>query len=81
MYRTQDHEADVASYALDLSKLMWPRAFIPLDVRSKGNKLVPDRPMLDDGCFFDFLRDSQLLQLAVRSDVPLADKVASRQNR
>ena len=59
-YLRQGVDADRLSPDLlqyDLAKLAWPRAFVPLDVRGKGNKLIPDRPLLDDGCFFDFLRD------------------------
>mmetsp|Transcript_73353 Transcript_73353/g.122545 ORF Transcript_73353/g.122545 Transcript_73353/m.122545 type:complete len:559 (+) Transcript_73353:196-1872(+) len=71
---SDDHEANVASGALELAKLAWPRAFVPLDVRGKANKLVPDRPLLDDGCFFDFLRDTKLLQIATSNNVSLCDK-------
>ena len=70
----QENEANVAGGALDLAKLAWPRAFVPLDVRGKTNKLIPDRPLLDDGCFFDFLRDTGLLRLATANAIPLADK-------
>ena len=54
----EEHEATVAGGALDYAQLAWPRAFVALDVRGKANKLIPDRPFLDDGCFFDFLRDT-----------------------
>ena len=70
----EEHEANVAGGALDLAKLAWPRAFVPLDVRGKTNKLIPDRPLLDDGCFFDFLRDTGLLRLATANAIPLGDK-------
>jgi hypothetical protein len=72
---TADNEANVASGALELAKLAWPRAFVTLDVRGKKNKLVPERPKLDDGCFFDFLRDTSLLALAASSPLALPDKV------
>lgn len=72
---TADQEANVASGALELAKLAWPRAFIRLDVRGKKNKLVPERPKLDDGCFFDFLRDTNLLTLAASSSLALPEKV------
>jgi len=71
---SEDHEASVASAALDLAKLAWPRAFVRLDMHAKANRLIPDRPMLDDGCFYDLLRDTRLLRVVVRGDAPLADK-------
>jgi hypothetical protein len=57
-------EGPLAGEVLALARLRWPRAFVRLDIRADrrgSTKLVPDRPKLDDGCFFTLLRDAGML--------------------
>ena len=65
---SEDDEADVASRTLDLARLRWPRAFV---ASGAASSFAPParptiRPMLDDGLFFDLLRDTRLLLEVMR---------------
>jgi hypothetical protein len=62
---TADDEAEVASHALDLARLAWPRVFSEASGRA-SSFTRPSRPVirpkLTDGLFFDVLRDTKLLR-------------------
>jgi hypothetical protein len=74
---TKDDEADVAARTLDLAKLQWPAAFSAADASSFSRPTRPVvRPRLDDGLFFDVLRDTRLLALVCSSGT-LKDGVAA----
>jgi len=74
-----DDEADVACRVLDLARLCWPRAFGGSHITSSRfarAARTPVRPILDDGLFFDVLRDTRLLhevmhQTTLASGAPL----------
>ena len=61
----EDDEAELASRTLDLAKLTWPNAFSSSSAASFKRVQRPiNRPRLDDGLFFDLLRDTRLLAAA-----------------
>ena len=61
----EDDEAELASRTLDLAKLTWPNAFSSSSAASFKRVQRPiNRPQLDDGLFFDLLRDTHLLTAA-----------------
>mmetsp|Transcript_4955 Transcript_4955/g.9855 ORF Transcript_4955/g.9855 Transcript_4955/m.9855 type:complete len:635 (-) Transcript_4955:450-2354(-) len=61
-----DNEAAVAGHVLDLAKLKWPHAFISEHNQSFSSSVKRvNRPDMDDGLFFDVLRDTHLLRKAV----------------
>ena len=58
----EDGEADIASRTLDMARLCWPKAFVNGAVSTFARPARPPvRPLLDDGLFFDILRDTRLL--------------------
>ena len=61
----EDGEAELASRALDLAKLTWPNVFASTGAASFRQAQRPTtRPRLDDGLFYDLLRDTHLLSAA-----------------
>lgn len=62
---SEDDEAELASRTLDQAKLTWPNAFSSSSAASFKRVQRPiNRPQLDDGLFFDLLRDTHLLTAA-----------------
>ncbi len=72
---TLDDEAEVASRTLDLARLAWPRVFASSGA-ARSMFARPSRPTirpkLDDGLFFDLLRDTRLL-VEVHRQATMAD--------
>ena len=72
---TADEEAEVAARTLDLARLAWPGAFDSTSTALSSFARPPRptiRPKLDDGLFFDVLRDTHLLAEVIRAQT-LAD--------
>ena len=70
-----DDEAEVASRTLDLAKIAWAGAFCAASAARSAFARPPRptiRPRLDDGLFYDVLRDTRLLTEVIRQTT-LAD--------
>lgn len=73
-----DDEAEIASRTLDLAKLAWPAAFAASAGQANRSAFARParptiRPKLDDGLFFDVLRDTRLLHEATRGGAAMHD--------
>jgi len=73
-----DDEAEIASRTLDLAKLAWPAVFAAAGGQANRSAFARParptiRPKLDDGLFYDVLRDTRLLHEATRGGATMAD--------